>query len=190
MISVLCRCSGAEPFSSSIVGKQHSSLRLSEEIDADGTEFLKLACQLELEGIIAKRRDAPYRSGRGGDWLKIKCVQSETFRIFGWEASASALGGIGRLLLAARKGDGLAYVGSVGTGLTSKTATDLKRRLMSILIDKPAVAGGPKKGMRWVEPALGAEIAFRAWTNDGKLRHASFKGVRDDADVGEIYELS
>ncbi len=60
---------------------------------------------------------------------------------------------------------------------------------MSILIDKPAVAGVTKKGMRWVEPVLAAEVAFRAWTNDGKLRHASFKGVRDDADVGEIFEV-
>ncbi|MBW4656622.1 MAG: non-homologous end-joining DNA ligase [Kaiparowitsia implicata GSE-PSE-MK54-09C] len=171
------------------LGAGHSSIRLSEEVDADGAQFMKLACELDLEGIIAKRRDAPYRSGRGGEWLKIKCVQSETFLIIGWEASAAALGGIGRLLLAARRGSALVYVGSVGTGLTTKTATELRRRLMSLLIDKPAVTGIAKKGMRWVEPTLSAEIAFRAWTNDGKLRHASFKGVRDDADAGEIFVI-
>jgi bifunctional non-homologous end joining protein LigD len=60
---------------------------------------------------------------------------------------------------------------------------------MSILIQKSAIIPLPKKGMRWVEPVLGAEIAFRAWTNDGKLRHASFKGIRDDADAGDIYRL-
>jgi len=169
--------------------KPHSSIRLSEELDADGAEFLKLACSLGLEGIIAKRRDAPYRSGRGGDWLKIKCIQSETFLIIAYEPSAAALGGIGRLLLAGRKGKDLVYVGSVGTGFTTKTGTELRKRLMSILIEKPAVAGMPKKGMRWVEAVLAAEVAYRAWTDDGKLRHASFKGVRDDADVGEIYVL-
>jgi bifunctional non-homologous end joining protein LigD len=172
-----------------LIGKQHSSIRLSEEVDADGEPFLKLACEMGLEGIIAKRLDAPYRSGRGGEWLKIKCVQSETFLIIGWEASASALGGIGRLLLAGRRGKALAYVGSVGTGFTAKSGSDLRRRLMSILIEKAAVAGVAKKGMRWVEPTLAAEIVFRAWTNDGKLRHASFKGLRDDADLAEIYEL-
>lgn len=169
--------------------KPHSSIRLSEELDADGAEFLKLACSLGLEGIIEKRRDAPYRSGRGGDWLKIKCVQFETFLIIGYEPSAAAFGGIGRLLLAGRKGEDLAYVGSVGTGFTTKTGTKLRKRLMSILIEKPAVAGVAKKGMRWVEPVLAAEVAYRAWTDDGKLRHASFKGVRDDADAGEIYAL-
>jgi bifunctional non-homologous end joining protein LigD len=58
-----------------LIANQHSSIRLSEEVDADGAEFLKLACELELEGIIAKRLNAPYRSGRGGEWLKIKCLQ-------------------------------------------------------------------------------------------------------------------
>lgn len=172
-----------------LIGSQHSSIRLSEEVNAEGAAFLKLACEMELEGIIAKRVDAPYRSGRGGEWLKIKCVQSETFLIIGWVASASAFGGIGRLLLAARRGNALVYVGSVGTGFTAKSATELRRRLMSILIEKPTVAGVAKKGIRWVEPTIAAEVAFRAWTNDGKLRHASFKGVRDDADVGDIFQV-
>jgi bifunctional non-homologous end joining protein LigD len=172
-----------------LIGKQHRSIRLSEEVDAEGAPFLKLACEMGLEGIIAKRLDASYRSGRGGEWLKIKCTQSETFLIVGWEASAGALGGIGRLLLAARRGKDLVYVGGVGTGFTVKTSTELRRRLMSIMIERPAVTGGAKKGRRWVEPTLKAEVAFRAWTNDGKLRHASFKGVRDDADAGQIFEL-
>ena len=168
--------------------KPHGSIRMSEELDADGAEFLKLACKLGLEGIIAKRRDAPYRSGRGGDWLKIKCIQSETFLILGYEPSAPALGGIGRLLLAARKGDGLAYVGSVGTGFTTKTATDLKVRLRELVVDKPAIPI-KAKGTVWVTPGLPAEVAFRGWTNDGNLRHASYKGLREEADSDEVHEL-
>ena len=89
----------------------HGSIGLSEEIEAEGAPFLKLACEMGLEGIIAKRRSAPYQSGRGGDWLKIKCIQTESFAIVGYEPSTAALGGIGRLLLAARKGNELVYVG-------------------------------------------------------------------------------
>lgn len=167
----------------------HGAIRMSEELDTEGPTFLKLACELGLEGIIAKRRDAPYRSGRGGDWLKIKCIQSETFLILGYEPSTAALGGIGRLLLAARRGDGLVYVGSVGTGFTAKTATDLKRQLKALTIEKPAIPLR-RKGIVWVSPVLPAEIAFRGWTNDDNLRHASYKGLREDADRSEVYELS
>lgn len=168
--------------------KPHGSIRMSEELDADGAEFLTLACELGLEGIIAKRRDAPYRSGRGGDWLKIKCVQSETFLILGYEPSVVALGGIGRLLLAARKGDGLVYVGSVGTGFTVKSATELRRQLKALEIPKPAIPL-KKKGMVWVTPALPAEIAFRGWTNDNNLRHSSYKGLREEADMADVLAL-
>ncbi|KRE02298.1 hypothetical protein ASE63_08035 [Bosea sp. Root381] len=200
---------------------RHSSLRFSEEVDADSDAFLDLACKLGLEGIIAKDRDAPYRPGRGGDWRKIKCVQSETFVIVGYEPSTAdapyrpgrggdwrkikcvqsetfvivgyepstvALGGIGRLLLAARKGEGLAYVGGVGTGFTAKVGTALRKQLAALKIDKPAVTM-KRKGVIWVSPELPAEIAFRGWTDDGKLRHASFKGLREDADEAAVFEI-
>jgi bifunctional non-homologous end joining protein LigD len=170
--------------------KPHGSIRMSEELDTDGAPFLKLACQLGLEGIIAKRRDAPYRSGRSGDWLKIKCVRSESFAIIGYEPSPAALGGIGRLLLAARQGGELVSVGSVGTGFTAASGTALRRQMDAVATPEPAAAmTGRHKAARWVRPELVAEIAFRAWTDDGKLRHASFKGIRDDADAGEIFEV-
>lgn len=168
--------------------KPHASIRMSEELDADATEFLKLACTLGLEGIIAKQRNAPYRSGRGGDWLKIKCIQSETFLILGYEPSSIALGGIGRLLLAARRGEALTYVGGVGTGFTVKTATELRKQLAGMTIEKPAIPI-KEKGVVWVKPSLPAEIAFRGWTNDDNLRHASYKGLREEADVDDVYEI-
>lgn len=171
-----------------LIGGQHSSIHFSEEVDAEGADFLKLACELGLEGIIAKRVDAPYRSGRGGDWLKIKCIRSETFIIVGYEPSAAALGGIGRVLLAARKRDSLVYVGSVGTGFTAKSASALRKQLLALQIDKPAISI-KAKGTVWVTPALPAEIAFRGWTNDANLRHASYKGLREEADIAEVYDL-
>lgn len=171
-------------------GPQHSSIRLSEEVDAEGASILKLACEMGLEGIIAKRRSAPYRSGRGGDWQKIKCVQSESFAIIGYEPSTIALGGIGRLLLAARQGGHLAYVGGVGTGFTRSTGLALRKQMDKLAIPKPAaLMKERKRGYRWLVPELIAEIAFRGWTDDSKLRHASYKGLRDSADEASVFEL-
>lgn len=171
-----------------LLAPSDQAIRLSEEVEADGARFLAQACEMGLEGIIAKRRDAPYRPGRGGDWLKIKCVQSETFLIVGYEASSAALGGIGRLLLAAHGNYGLTYVGSVGTGFTQRSATDLRKQLDRLKTAAPAVRVA-KKGIVWTKPVLSAEIAFRGWTHDEKLRHASYKGLRDKADEGRIFRV-
>lgn len=172
-----------------LIDHESGFLRLSEEVEADGSEFLASACKFGLEGIIAKRRDAPYRSGRRGDWLKIKCVQSDTFVIIGYEPSSAALGGIGRLLLAAHGNYGLANVGSVGTGFTHRSATDLRKQLDRLKATSPPARGVSKKGVVWVKPKLAAEIAYRGWTHDEKLRHASFKGLRDTADEAKVYRL-
>lgn len=168
----------------------HGAIRLSEEIEADGTALLDQACAMQLEGIIAKRRDAAYRSGRGGEWQKIKCVQSESFAIIGYEPSTIAVGGIGRLLLAARQADHLVYVGGVGTGFTQSTGTTLRKQMDKLIITKPAaVMKERKRGYRWLVPELVAEIAFRGWTDEGKLRHASYKGLRDSADEASVFNL-
>ncbi|MBB3980071.1 bifunctional non-homologous end joining protein LigD [Rhizobium azooxidifex] len=163
-------------------------IRLSEDIGSDGALLIDAACQMGLEGIIGKNIDMPYRAGRNGDWVKIKCVQSEGFAIVGYEPSRVALGGIGRLLLAARKGDQLVYVGGVGTGFTAKTGTALRRHLDAIAVPKAAIDVGKRKGV-FVKPVVVAEIEFRAWTHDGKLRHASFKGLREEADAASVYRL-
>ncbi|MBY3465746.1 ATP-dependent DNA ligase [Rhizobium laguerreae] len=166
------------------------AIRLSEEIEADGETLLRIACEHDLEGIIAKRRDSPYRSGRLGDWLKIKCTQSDGFAIMGYEKSTASFGGIGRLLLAARKGDELVYVGGVGTGFNERSAAELREQMDKLIISKPAVDTGRKRNAVFVRPELVAEIEYRAWTHDGKLRHGSYKGLRDAADEAAVYEVS
>jgi bifunctional non-homologous end joining protein LigD len=165
-----------------------STIRLSEEFDGEGDAFFKAACEMGLEGIIAKRRDRPYRSGRNGDWLKIKCIQSETFLVVGYEPSTKVPGAIASLLLAARQGAGITYVGSVGTGFSVKQAVDLRRQLDGMKATAPHVTL-KRKGAVFVRPELAAEIEFRAWTTDGKLRHPSFKRLRDEADRGDILSL-
>jgi bifunctional non-homologous end joining protein LigD len=165
-------------------------IRLSEEFEADGDRLLELACEHGLEGIIAKDRRSEYRSGRLGDWVKVKCLESDSFVIVGYELSTVARAGIGSLLLAARKGNGLVYVGNVGTGFNERTAQELREKLDRLKVTKPpANYDGRRKGLVWVRPTLIAEIEYRAWTHDGKLRHAAYKGLRDEEDDATIYVL-
>jgi len=166
------------------------AVRLSEEIEADGDQLLASACAHGLEGLIAKRRDAPYRSGRIGDWLKIKCIQSDSFFIVGYEISMAARGHIGALLLAARRGDDLVYVGSVGTGFKDSVAWKLRGMMDRIKRKTPPIQyAGRRNDVVWLRPTLIAEIEYRAWTDDRKLRHSSFKGLRQVQDNAAVYQL-
>lgn len=162
-------------------------VRLSEEVVADGDEFYRIACEHGLEGIVAKRRDKPYQSGRRLDWQKIKCVRSDSFVIVGYEPSTLP-GAIGRLLLAARKGEGLVYVGGCGTGWTYQESLKLRELLDAIRTDQPAVAL-KRKAAVFTTPVLVAEAEYRAWTQDGKLRHPSFKGIRQRQDDAMIFAM-
>lgn len=165
------------------------AIQFSEEVHGDGDELLQNACSIGLEGIVAKHRDSPYRSGRTGDWLKIKCVQSESFMIVGYEQSSAARGGIGSLLLAARRGHDWVYVGAAGTGFKEKDAAYLRKTLDKLKTRTPVV---PLKGKSYIfaQPTLIAEIEFRGWTDDGNLRHPSYKGLREIQDNASVYELS
>jgi bifunctional non-homologous end joining protein LigD len=169
---------------------EEGAIRISEEIDGDGAEIFNAACAHGLEGIIAKDRDSAYRSGRFGDWVKVKCIQSDSFMIVGYEYSMSARGGIGSLMLAARNGNDLVYVGSVGTGFKERDALQLRKLLDRLKRKTPPVAyAGKRKNLVWAQPTLIAEIEYRAWTHDGKLRHASYKGLREVQDNAAVYVL-
>ncbi|OWV71158.1 ATP-dependent DNA ligase [Rhizobium sp. R339] len=165
------------------------AIQLSEEVYGDGAELLANACSMGLEGIIAKHQDQPYRSGRTGDWLKIKCVQRESFMIVGYERSASARSGLGSLLLAARKGHQWIDVGSVGTGFNAKDAEYLRSTLDKLRIARPAV---PLKGKNLIfaQPTLIAEVEFTGWTEDGSLRHPSYKGLREVQDNAAVFDMN
>lgn len=165
------------------------AIRVSEEIATDDpASLLDHACRLGLEGIVGKRRDSRYRAGKTGDWVKCKCVQSEAFVIVGFEPSA--LGAIRSLMLAAYKGDGLVYVGSVGN-LKQREAIALRATLDKLPWRRkaPPVAYGGQRSVVWVQPTLIAEAEYRAWTDDGKLRHATYKGLRELQDNAEIYRI-
>ncbi|ANL52882.1 non-homologous end-joining DNA ligase [Rhizobium phaseoli] len=166
------------------------AIRLSEEIEADGDKLFRIACEHGLEGIIAKDRNSTYRGGRGGEWQKIKCIQSGGFAIVGYQRSSAAFGNIGALLLAARRGGDLVYVGHVGTGFKADEAMKLRATMDKIKAPKPTVKyTGGRKNLIWIKPKLVAEIEYRAWTHDGKLRHASYKGLRDEQDDAAIFQV-
>ncbi|MEI3807597.1 non-homologous end-joining DNA ligase [Agrobacterium sp. CCNWLW32] len=172
-----------------LIGSREGAIRFSESFDATGEQLLQASCDHGLEGIIAKQLDSSYRSGRLGDWLKIKCIQSESFFIVGYERSTT--GGFRSLMLGAYRGDQIVYVGSVGTGFKQRQAAQL-RSMMDKLPWKrkqPPVLYSGKRDVAWIQPTLIAEIEYRGWTGDGKLRHSSYKGLREIQDNAEVCKL-
>ncbi|NKQ89990.1 non-homologous end-joining DNA ligase [Rhizobium ruizarguesonis] len=170
---------------------QVGAIRLSETLDGEPAVLLEHVCRLGLEGIVGKHLDRPYRSGRTGDWVKVKCIQSEAFFIVGYEKSANFAAGFASLVLAAYRGDDLVHVGSVGTGFKETEIIRL-RKVMDTLRWKRKLPPLPYSGgadIVWVEPTLIAEIEFRAWTSDGKLRHPSYKGLREHQDNADVFRL-
>ena len=152
--------------------------------DAPAKEAKKLlegARANALEGLVAKRADSPYRAGRGRDWLKIKVTQQQEMVIVGTAPGRTNARAIGALHVAVRDGGELRYAGKVGTGFTAASLAELERRLAPLAIDRPAAEDvGKQRGARWVKPELVAEVEFAEWTRSGKVRHASFLGLRDD----------
>ncbi len=166
-------------------------LRVSESIDDSGPVLHKHACRMGLEGIISKRGDAPYRSGRGHDWLKIKCSDRQEFVVTGYVPSTADAQAIGALVLGYYEKGGLRYAGRVGTGYTHKLARDLFRKLKAIRQDKtpfetvPAEERG-KNGALWVAPKFVGEVAFHGWTHGERVRQASFQGLREDKRAKDV----
>ncbi len=163
-------------------------LRYSEHFVQPGQTMLKHACRMGLEGVVSKRADAPYRSGRGQDWIKSKCTQRQEFVIAGYLPSDKTGRGLRSLIMAFHEGGKLRAAGNVGTGFNAPTSLDLKKKLDRLKADKPPFAGplAKQKGAVWVKPELVAEIEFRAWTADKILRHASFQGLREDKSADEV----
>jgi bifunctional non-homologous end joining protein LigD len=157
----------------SFVSEAPSALILYSEHFEDGPDLYARASAMALEGIVSKRADAPYRSGRGEQWIKVKCWKRDRFAAIGFVPEGSS--GLLKLRLARREGRELIYVGRVGTGWDRKTAGRIRRALEPLARPTAPLAKPLKKrDTTWVEPRYDAEIAYAEITDDGMVRHPSF----------------
>lgn len=169
-------------------------LRLSRMLVTGGTDFLKIAAKMDLEGIMAKRLDSLYNQGRRSkDWLKIKVARRQEVVIGGFTKNEGSAKPFSSLLLGVYEGTQLKYAGKVGTGFNEKTQRELltafkpylsKKNPFSILpdINKPSRfnPNPPKATAFWLKPELVCEVSFTEITSDGVFRHPSFQGMRRD----------
>jgi bifunctional non-homologous end joining protein LigD len=175
-----------------IVARSRSKrLRYSEHLTSDGAAVLREACSLGLEGIISKRTDRPYRSGRNGEWLKSKCIQTDEFVIGGYIVSSVDAKAVGALALGTFEKGNLVYAGRVGTGFTNDTARALWKKLQPLKSGASpffsSLTAPQRRGVVWVRPELVAQIAYGNRTGDGLLRHAAFKGLREDKPAPDVH---
>jgi bifunctional non-homologous end joining protein LigD len=173
-----------------LIGAGGAVLRFSSHFAEDGGLVLQRACGLGLEGIVSKLSDSSYRSGRGKSWVKSKCSARQEFVIGGYVPSSTGQKAIGSLVLGVYDGSALRYVGRVGTGFSAAAAQALYKRLDPMRVPSSPFANrlsaAEAHQVRFVRPELTAEVDFRTWTADGILRHASFRGLREDKPAHEI----
>lgn len=165
-------------------------VRYSDHIQGNGREVFRQTCRLKAEGIVSKRADSRYESQRSPAWLKIKCLKRQEFVIGGYTAPRGSRQGFGALLLGYYDQKQLVYCGRVGTGFTQESLEELAERLGEYATRDNPFDQPPRpaecKGVTWVKPELVAEIEFSGWTQDGRLRHPSFQGLREDKPAKEV----
>jgi bifunctional non-homologous end joining protein LigD len=165
-------------------------VRYSQDFDAPPAQMLEAACRMRLEGVIVKQADAPYVSARTETWLKLKCSHRQEFVVCGFTDRSGTRGEVGGLLLGYHEDGKLRYAGNVGTGWDSKTGRSMHAQLVGLEVKEPTLEPATVKPgrwskrsagtERWVKPTLVAEVEFSEWTADGHVRHASFRGLRED----------
>ncbi|HWE84142.1 MAG TPA: DNA ligase D [Terracidiphilus sp.] len=171
----------------------NSDLRFCEHLQANGNLVFRKACELGAEGIVSKLVSAPYTSGRGNAWLKMKGTMKQEFVIGGFTPVAKTGHGIGALLLGYYDGGRLLYAGRCGTGFSHSVERALRIRLDALVQKTPSFATLPREARDnaiWVKPELVAQIAFAAWTKDNLIRQSSFQGLRDDKPAIDVIRES
>lgn len=163
-------------------------LHVADHVIGAGEALFQAMCSAGQEGIIAKRIDAPYRGARTRDWVKVKCTLRQEFVIMGWTDSPARGRPFGALLLGQFQDGTLIYKGKVGTGFDADLLADLAATMAPLARQQPAttVPKADARGAHWLRPDLVAEIAFAQFTAEGRLRHASFIGLRQDKTARDV----
>ncbi|MDL2352121.1 MAG: DNA ligase D [Pseudomonadota bacterium] len=163
-------------------------VHVADHVIGAGEALFKGMCAAGQEGIISKRIDAPYRSTRSKDWVKVKCTLRQEFIVVGWKKSANKVRPFASLLLAQNEGGKLVYKGNVGTGFGQDDMADLAKRMTKLATDKPPleVSREDARGVIWLRPELVADVAFAEFTAEGSVRHGSFIGLRGDKKAAEV----
>ncbi|HEU0120526.1 MAG TPA: DNA ligase D [Bryobacteraceae bacterium] len=171
------------------------ALRFGDHLAGDGAAMFQECCRNGLEGVVSKHPDSKYTGGRGDGWVKAKCKNRQEFLILGFRGSKGAQE-LGALYLGFWSGGTLCYAGKTGAGLNGTTARELVAQLRAWkrktpVLPRVEMAPLPPeewKAIQWVAPRLAAEVAFAEWTKDGRLRHASLQGVREDKEAKEVVQ--
>lgn len=162
-------------------------IRYLARIPGADEDYFLAVCGKGREGLVAKRADSLYVSGRSSDWLKFKCVSEQEFVIGGYTEPRGTRSGFGALLLGYYEGKKLRYAGKVGTGFNERTLRDLHLELSRIEQPQPPFEDDiDGRGAHWVRPELVARVGFSEWTRDGRLRHPRFQGLRTDKDPADV----
>lgn len=177
-----------------LLHKASPALRYSEHFEEEGDLVLRHACQMSLEGVVSKKKDGPYVSGRSKDWIKSKCTARQEFVVAGYTLSSTSSTAIGSLAVGYYDKGDLVYAGRVGTGYSRKVAQELFRALSRLKTKKSPFKRKPTaaeaRGLTYVEPEMVVEVEFRAWTADHIIRHAAFQGVREDKKPADVVRES
>jgi bifunctional non-homologous end joining protein LigD len=163
-------------------------IHVADHVIGAGEQLFASLCDAGQEGIISKLIDAPYGSRRSRNWVKVKCTRRQEFVIVGWKASSARGRPFASLLLAQHEGEALAYKGNVGTGFDTDTMAMLAAQMKRLARKTPPVEvdRAAARGVSWVKPDLVAEIAFAEFTAEGRVRHASFVGLRADKPATQV----
>ena len=171
-----------------LLREAQAPIHVADHVIGAGEKLHARMCEAKQEGIIAKRIDAPYRHSRTKNWVKVKCIQRQEFIVVGWSESSARARPFASLLLATRDGDDLVYRGKVGTGFDSDDLDRLSGKLDRLARKTPPleVPKADSRKVHWVTPKLVAEVAYAELTGEGRVRHGSFLGLRQDKDADDV----